>query len=78
MKAWSSQNKSHFALIEGSAIPTKGARNRFRSETQFDPMHLFGHTFDHDYYFELPRKRERDAQSISVIRSSNWITALTC
>jgi len=18
-------------------------------------MHLFGHTFDHDYYFELPR-----------------------
>jgi len=28
-------------------------------------MHLFGHTFDHDYYFELPRKGERDAQSIS-------------
>jgi len=28
-------------------------------------MHLFGHTFDHDYYFELPRKRERDAQSIT-------------
>ena len=23
-------------------------------------MHLFGHTFDHDYYFELPRKGERD------------------
>src|ERR1017187_4209376 len=20
------------------------------------PMHLFGHTFDHDYYFELPAK----------------------
>jgi hypothetical protein len=19
-------------------------------------MHLFGHTFDHDYYFELPRE----------------------
>src|SRR5437899_10128909 len=28
-------------------------------------MHLFGHTFDHDYYFELPRKGERDAQSIT-------------
>jgi hypothetical protein len=28
-------------------------------------MHLFGHTLDHDYYFELPREGERDAQSIS-------------
>src|SRR6202521_6317841 len=28
-------------------------------------MHLFGHTFDHDYYFELPREGERDTQSIS-------------
>ena len=26
-------------------------------------MHLFGHTFDHDYYFELPREGERDTQS---------------
>jgi hypothetical protein len=24
-------------------------------------MHLFGHTRDHDYYFELPREGERDA-----------------
>jgi hypothetical protein len=23
-------------------------------------MHLFGHTFDHDYYFELPSEGERD------------------
>src|ERR1700675_2581115 len=29
------------------------------------PMHLFGHTFDHDYYFELPREGERDTQSIT-------------
>jgi len=29
------------------------------------PMHLFGHNRDHDYYFELPRKGERDAQSIT-------------
>src|SRR5260370_19117406 len=28
-------------------------------------MHLFGHTFDHDYYFELPREGERDTQSMS-------------
>src|SRR5664279_2227901 len=28
-------------------------------------MHLFGHTFDHDYYFELPREGERDAHSIT-------------
>src|SRR5450631_4260060 len=28
-------------------------------------MHLFGHTFDHDYYFELPRKEEQDTQSIA-------------
>ena len=28
-------------------------------------MHLFGHTFDHDYYFELPSEGERDTQSIA-------------
>src|ERR1022692_176276 len=28
-------------------------------------IHLFGHTFDHDYYFELPREEERDTQSIT-------------
>src|ERR1700680_3889839 len=28
-------------------------------------MHLFGRKRDHDYYFELPREGERDAQSIS-------------
>src|SRR5260370_39150552 len=28
-------------------------------------MHLFGHTFDHDYYFELPREGERDTHSIA-------------
>ena len=29
------------------------------------PMHLFGHTFGHDYYFELLGEEERDAQSIT-------------
>jgi hypothetical protein len=28
-------------------------------------MRLFGHNFDHDYYFELPREGERDTQSIT-------------
>src|ERR1700730_18629814 len=28
-------------------------------------MHLFGHTFDHDYYFELPPEGERDTHSIA-------------
>src|SRR6266849_3844161 len=28
-------------------------------------MHLFGLNRDHDYYFELPREGERDAQSIT-------------
>ena len=28
-------------------------------------MHLFGHNFDHDYYFELPREGERDTHSIA-------------
>ena len=41
------------------------ARNRFQVRNSVRPMHLFGHTFDHDYYFELPREEERAAQSIS-------------
>src|SRR6202521_3191931 len=28
-------------------------------------MDLFGHTFDHDYYFELPPEGERDTHSIA-------------
>src|SRR5450755_1861341 len=41
------------------------ARNRFRSGNSVRPIHLFGHTFDHDYYFELLREEERDTQSIT-------------
>ena len=37
-------------------------------------MHLFGHTFDHDYYFELPREGERDTQSIAMSRLSRVST----
>jgi hypothetical protein len=28
-------------------------------------MHLFGRNCDHDYYFELPDRGERDTQSIA-------------
>src|SRR5450432_4559078 len=56
----------HFALIEALPFPTQRlARNRFQVRNSVRPMHLFGHTFDHDYYFELPREGERDTQSIS-------------
>ena len=55
----------HFALVEGPAIPTKGPLVIVSGLNSVRPMHLFGHTFDHDYYFELPRKGERDTQSIT-------------
>src|ERR1700733_8542885 len=41
------------------------ARNRVQVRNSVRPMHLFGHTFDHDYYFELPREGERDTHSIT-------------
>ena len=41
------------------------ARNPFQVRNSVRPMHLFGHTFDHDYYFELPREGERDTHSIN-------------
>jgi hypothetical protein len=56
----------HFALVDGVAFPTAGSLvNRFQVRNSVRPMHLFGHNRDHDYYFELPRKGERDPQSIS-------------
>src|ERR1019366_5558915 len=41
------------------------ARNPFQVRNSVRPMHIFGHTFDHDYYFELPREGERDTHSIT-------------
>jgi hypothetical protein len=46
----------HFALVEDSPIQPRLARNPFPVRNSVRPMHLFGHTFDHDYYFELPVK----------------------
>src|SRR5258708_13432668 len=34
-------------------------------------MHLFGQSFDHDYYFELPREGERDTPSITRCLTSH-------
>jgi len=41
------------------------ARNRFQVRNSVRPMHLFGHTLDHDYYFRLPLEGERDTQSVT-------------
>src|SRR5450432_2318147 len=62
----------HFALIEALPYPTQRlARNRFQARNSVRPMHLFGHTLDHDYYFELPREGERDTQSITRCSTSH-------
>jgi hypothetical protein len=55
----------HFALAENVARQHCQTNQgslviRFRSES-IRPMHLFGHNFDHDYYFELLVYEERDA-----------------
>src|ERR1700729_889182 len=47
------------------------ARNRVQVRNSVRPMHLFGQTFDHDYYFELPREGERDTQSIARCSTSH-------
>jgi hypothetical protein len=54
----------HFALVEDVPIQPRLARNLFQVRNSVRPMHLFGHNRDHDYYFELPGKGERDAQSL--------------
>jgi len=60
------KEERHFALVDGVAFSNRRlARNRFQVRNSVRPMHLFGHTFDHDYYFELPREGERDTQSIT-------------
>ena len=60
------KEERHFALVDGVAFPTVGSLVIvFQVRNSVRPMHLFGHTFDHDYYFELPREGERDTQSIT-------------
>jgi hypothetical protein len=51
--------------LEVFAKPTKARSYRFQVRNSVRRMHLFGHTFDHDYYFELPCEGERDTQSIT-------------
>jgi hypothetical protein len=60
------KEERHFALMDGVAFPTLGSLVIvFQVRNSVRPMHLFGRNRDHDYYFELPRKGERDPQSIS-------------
>jgi hypothetical protein len=57
----------HFALVEGFAVPTQSPLAIvFKVRNSVRPVHLFGHNRDDDYYFELPREGERDAQSITL------------
>ena len=49
----------------------KLARNPFQVRNSVRPMHLFDHTFDHGYYFELPSEGERDTQSITRCSTSH-------
>ena len=44
---------------------------KFQVRNSVRPMHLFGHNFDHDYYFELLDEEERDAQSITRCSSAH-------
>src|ERR1039458_978375 len=59
------RDERHFALVEISAIPNQGSLVISSGQNSVRPMHLFGHNFDHDYYFELLNEEERAAQSIS-------------
>ena len=60
------KEERHFALLDGFAFSNRRlARNRFQVRNSVRPMHLFGRTCDHDYYFELPCEGERDTQSIT-------------
>ena len=56
----------HFALVEGSGIPTKGSLViGFRSETQFDPCISSVTLSIMITTSNSPAKRERDTQSIT-------------
>ena len=60
------QRRAPFLLVEGFAFPTlRLARNPFQVKVSIRPMHLFDHNLDHDYYFELLREEEWNAQSIA-------------
>jgi hypothetical protein len=55
----------HFALVEGSAIPTKGSLVIVSGQKLSSTHASLRSIFDHDYYFELPSEGERDTQSIT-------------
>jgi len=58
------KEERHFALVDRFCALQPGlAFNRWGSGTQSDPAISSITTCDHDYLFELPSKRERDAQS---------------
>jgi hypothetical protein len=54
----------HFALSVGLRISNLGSLRIVAVRNLVRPIHLFDPNCDHDYYFELPRQGERDAQSL--------------
>ena len=56
-------DERHFALADGLRFPIEGSLVILAVRNSVRPNHLFDHNRDHDYYFELPSKGERDAQS---------------
>ena len=58
------ERKRHFALVDGLPHPTKSPLTIIAVRNSVRPNHLFDHNCDHDDYFELPCKGERDAQSL--------------
>jgi hypothetical protein len=62
------KEERHFALIGGAAFSSRRlAVIVFQVKNSVRPMHLFGHTCDHDYYFELPAKESKTPN-----RNANW------
>src|SRR5258705_873486 len=68
---WKSEERAISLTLKVLPYQTRPARNRFQVRNSVRPMHLFGHAFDHDYYFELPREGERDTQSITRCLTSH-------
>ncbi len=59
-----SLQERHFALVDGLRFPIEGSLVILAVRNSVRPNHLFDHNRDHDYYFELPRSGEWDAQSL--------------
>src|SRR5207245_5633522 len=66
-------DERHFALADSLRFPIEGSLVIVAVRNSVRPNHLFDHNRDHDYFFELLREEERDAQSIcSMFYCTPW------